>query len=70
MLEALTNVGDNVLDPMSGTGSTQVASVKLGRNGYGTELSHFFFNIAKDSVHKLCMHTIQNFFMKVLLLAI
>ncbi len=47
-VEALTNVGDNVLDPMSGTGSTQVASVKLGRNGYGTELSHFFFNIAKD----------------------
>ncbi|MCB0659966.1 MAG: site-specific DNA-methyltransferase, partial [Saprospiraceae bacterium] len=35
-VEALTNVGDNVLDPMSGTGSTQVASVKLGRNGYGT----------------------------------
>ncbi len=38
----------NVLDPMSGTGSTQVAALKAGRNGYGTELSDFFADIADE----------------------
>jgi len=37
---------DNILDPMSGTGSTQVAALKAGRNAYGTELSDFFAEIA------------------------
>jgi len=36
----------NVLDPMSGTGSTQVAALKAGRNAFGTELSDFFAEIA------------------------
>ncbi|HOE15559.1 MAG TPA: DNA methyltransferase [Candidatus Paceibacterota bacterium] len=41
-----TREGDNVFDPMSGTGSTQLAALKLKRNGYGTELSEFFSKIA------------------------
>jgi len=41
-----SNVNDNVYDPMSGTGSTQIGAMKLGRNGYGTELSEYFGNIA------------------------
>lgn len=39
---------DNVIDPMSGTGSTQLGALKLKRNGYGTELSDFFSMIANS----------------------
>ena len=40
--------GENIFDPMSGTGSTQVAALERGRNGYGTELSPFFADIARE----------------------
>ena len=45
-VKTFTREGDNVFDPMSGTGSTQVGALKAGRNGYGTELSEFFAKIA------------------------
>jgi DNA modification methylase len=41
-----TKPNDYVLDPMSGTGSTQVGALKIGRNAIGTELSEFFCGIA------------------------
>jgi len=41
-----TEENENVFDPMSGTGSTQLGALKLKRNGYGTELSQFFAGIA------------------------
>jgi DNA modification methylase len=43
-----TREGDNVLDPMSGTGSTQLGALRNMRNGYGTELSDFFAEIAQE----------------------
>ena len=43
-----TTPNNNVFDPMSGTGSTQLAAVARGRNGYGTELSSFFAEIARE----------------------
>ncbi|GBD87864.1 modification methylase DpnIIB [bacterium BMS3Abin03] len=51
-IEHFTDEGDNVFDPMSGTGSTQVAALKLGRNAFGTELSEFFGKIANDRCKK------------------
>jgi len=45
-IEKFTEPNDNVFDPMSGTGSTQMAALQIGRNGYGTELSSFFIEIA------------------------
>lgn len=45
-VEEFTNENENVFDPMSGTGSTQIGALKLKRNGYGTELSDFFSKIA------------------------
>jgi len=45
-IAVFTQERDNVLDPMSGTGSTQVAALRMNRNGYGTELSPFFAEIA------------------------
>ncbi len=54
-VEQFTKENDNVFDPMSGTGSTQVAAIKAGRNGYGTELSDFFAEIAINR----CFETIS-----------
>lgn len=45
-LNQFTKSGDAVFDPMSGTGTTQVEALKLGRNAYGVELSPLFFKIA------------------------
>ena len=50
-----TNEGANILDPMSGTGSTQVGALRTGRNGFGTELSPFFADIAENR----CKNIIQ-----------
>jgi len=47
-IEKFTKPGDNVFDPMSGTGSTQVSALRNGRNAYGTELSSFFAEIARE----------------------
>ena len=40
--------GENVFDPMSGTGTTQVESLKLERNAFGIELSSMFHSIAEN----------------------
>jgi DNA modification methylase len=47
-----TRENDNVFDPMTGTGSTQLAAVQLGRNAYGTELSSFFTRIANNRLQE------------------
>ncbi|MEA3451930.1 MAG: DNA methyltransferase, partial [Bacteroidota bacterium] len=47
-IEVFTEKGQNVFDPMSGTGSTQLAALQTGRNGYGTELSELFADIANE----------------------
>jgi len=53
-IRVFTHAGDNVLDPMSGTGSTQLAAVSLGRNGFGTELSPFFAELANSRLSEFC----------------
>ena len=45
-IKTFTEKGEAVFDPMSGTGSTQVAALNHGRNAYGCELSAFFHEIA------------------------
>ena len=47
-VKQFTEEGGSVFDPMSGTGSTQVASLTLKRRAYGTELSEMFANIARN----------------------
>ena len=49
-IERFTKPKNNVFDPMSGTGSTQLAALQIGRNGYGTELSSFFIDIAHTRI--------------------
>ncbi len=56
-IKHFTVPGDNVFDPMSGTGSTQLAALTLGRNAYGTELSPFFADIARQRCTKYVSQT-------------
>jgi len=46
-VQEFTKKNDTVFDPMSGTGTTQVESLQLGRNAYGIELSDLFYSIAQ-----------------------
>ena len=50
-IEFFTKKGMNVLDPMVGTGSTLIACIQAGRNGYGIELNHKYTEIARELVH-------------------
>lgn len=45
-IASFSEEGGNVFDPMSGTGSTQMAALETGRHAYGCELSAFFREIA------------------------
>jgi DNA modification methylase len=47
-IEFFTQRGQVVLDPMAGTGSALVASLRLGRNSYGIELNPAYAAIARQ----------------------
>ncbi len=49
-IEFFTKSWMNVLDPMLGTGSTLIACIRSGRNGYGVELNPKYAKIAQDQV--------------------
>jgi DNA modification methylase len=57
-----SNEGANILDPMSGTGSTQVGALRTGRNGFGTELSPFFADIAENRCKNIIQPTQPSLF--------
>ncbi len=49
-VEFFTKKGENVLDPMAGTGSTLVAALRAGRNSYGIELNPRYAKIAEQMI--------------------
>lgn len=49
-VEFFTKKGQNVLDPMAGTGSALVASLRCGRNSYGIELNPKYAGIAREII--------------------
>jgi DNA modification methylase len=49
-IEFFTKRGQVVLDPMVGTGSTLVASLRAGRHGFGVELNPAYAEIARAVV--------------------
>lgn len=49
-IEFFTKKGQNVIDPMVGTGSTLVACIRSERNGYGIELMPKYVKIAKQII--------------------
>jgi site-specific DNA-methyltransferase (adenine-specific) len=46
LISIFTDVGDVVIDPVAGSGSTIVACVQLDRNGYGFEIKKDFYKEA------------------------
>src|SRR5215211_724134 len=51
-IEFFTKQGENVLDPMAGTGSALVAALRAGRNSYGIELNPKYAEIAKQIIEE------------------
>ncbi len=43
-------VGDTVLDPFMGTGTTTVAAAKWGRNSIGFEIDHHYYKMAQKRI--------------------
>lgn len=50
LIEVLTDVGDVVIDPLAGSGSTLRASYELGRHSYGFEVEKQFYKDSKEKV--------------------
>lgn len=50
---ALTNAGQNVLDPYMGVGSTAIAALKNGRNAYGCDNVREYVDMAEERVQAL-----------------
>lgn len=49
-IELFTDPGENVFDPMVGTGSTVIAAIRADRNGYGVDLIQEFVDIANQRI--------------------
>lgn len=47
IIETYTKVDDHIYDPCFGSGSTLIASIKLNRRYFGTELSNEYFKLAE-----------------------
>jgi len=47
-------VGDTVLDPFMGTGTTSVAAARWGRNSIGVEVGKAYFEGAAKRVEREC----------------
>jgi DNA modification methylase len=45
-------VGDTVIDPFAGSGSTAVGASRCGRNSLSVELEEEYFEVAKDRIEK------------------
>lgn len=50
-VERLSNVGDIILDPFMGVGSTGVACLETGRKFIGIELDEHYYNIAVNRIN-------------------
>lgn len=50
LIEIFTDVGDTVIDPVAGSGTTLKAAAELGRNAYGFEIKKDFYKLAKEKM--------------------
>lgn len=50
LIEIFTDVGDTVIDPVAGSGTTLKAAAELGRNAYGFEIKKDFYKAAKEKM--------------------
>lgn len=56
---ALTNKGENVIDPYLGVGSSAIAALKHGRNAFGCDLDQRYIEIAWERIHQLRAGTLR-----------
>ncbi len=56
---SLTNLGDYVLDPYLGVGSSAIAALKNGRNAYGCDITSEYIDIALERVSQLKAGTLR-----------
>lgn len=54
LIEIFTDVGDVVIDPVAGSGSTLRAAWECGRSSYGFEIDKEFYKKAKEQMLKPC----------------
>lgn len=52
LIRMFSFVGDRVIDPFMGTGTTNVAAAKWGRNSVGVEVDSEYFNFAEARIEK------------------
>ena len=52
LVERCTDIGDTILDPFMGSGTTGVACVQTGRNFIGIEIDEKYFDIAKKRIEE------------------
>jgi modification methylase len=52
-------VGDTVLDPFLGTGTTSIAAARWGRNSVGVEVEPAYFDMARRRVETLGNHQLE-----------
>ena len=50
LIEIFTDVGDVVIDPVAGSGSTLRACAEIGRSCYGFEIKKDFYKLAKEKM--------------------
>ena len=50
LIQIFTDVGDTVIDPVAGSGSTLRACAELNRNCYGFEVDKKFYKLAKEKM--------------------
>lgn len=50
---SMTDPGDSVLDPYMGVGSSVIAALMRGRNGYGCDIVEEYVDIAWERIHAL-----------------
>ena len=53
LIRMFSFVGDTVLDPFMGTGTTNVAAATLGRHSVGIEVEPSYFDLAASALHEV-----------------
>ena len=57
LVENSTNIGETVLDPFMGVGSTGIASKQLNRNFMGCEIDEHYFKIAESRINNVSVNS-------------